>query len=89
MQAQQLEQEGSLTLPEGSDPLRGPTHDEAVLRRLNLPRILPLTAPGSGEETTDKGKRSREQEEEEEAEAREIEEEFAEMLNEEGMSLLV
>ena len=73
--------EGWLTLREGSGELRGPTKDETIVLRMNLTRILPLTAPGSGEEETG------EQTKEDEIEAGFIQEEFAEMLNEEGIIL--
>jgi hypothetical protein len=74
--------ENSLTLPAGSDELRGPTRDEAIVLRLRLPGILPLTAPVAGEDG--EAERTQEQREEDEAEARDIEDEFAEMLNEQG-----
>lgn len=76
----------SLTLPADSDELRGPTRDEAVRLRLSLPGILPLVAPVPEEEG--EAERTQEQREEDEAEAKDIEEEFAEMLNEQGMGFV-
>ena len=74
-------------LPMGSTELRGPTRDEAVLLRMRLPPILPLAAPDSGEADTGKEALTQAQQEEEKEEAKDIEEEFAEMLNEEGKCL--
>ena len=85
-QAQEKVAGGRLVLPRDME-LRGPTRDEAVLAPIYLPPILALAAPGTGAEhkPTVREQRTQEQAERDEAEAEDIEEELAELLNEEGV----
>ena len=83
-QTQALLAEGKLVLP-ATVELRGPTRDEALLLRLKQPSILAITAPdGDPKQSADKDERTQEQREEDKEAAADIEQELADMLNEDG-----
>ena len=86
MQAQELQSEGVLVLPHTME-LRGPTHDEAVMLRLQQP-VFALTAPVGEDDRTRKQQRSDAEKAKDKEETARIQAELADALNAEGVCAL-
>jgi hypothetical protein len=75
--------DGQLKLPREME-LRGPTHDEALLARVQQP-VYALTAPVGDKDCASMKQRNEVEEEEDKAEAERIREELADELNSKGV----